>query len=232
MTSDIRPAATVIILREESSAHPPEILLLRRASNQRFAPGFWVFPGGVVEADDFAKDSTDERIAVKNAAIREAYEECSLQLSVERLQAYSFWLTPSVEPRRFATFFSIYLLEDEQDVCVDGKEIDAYEWISAKQALQRYANDELKLMPPTYTSLLELNEFSTYQEFLECVRSRELLEFRPKVIAANGALDFKNGEMEILLEGDAGYENEQLDAEGKRHRIQVKNRRYQYINTL
>jgi recombination protein RecT len=43
------PAATVVLVREQGGV--PELLLLQRASSG-FAPGAWVFPGGVVDSAD------------------------------------------------------------------------------------------------------------------------------------------------------------------------------------
>src|SRR5690606_9942576 len=45
-----RPAATVVLMRDAPSG--PEALLLRRPRRSSFAGGAWVFPGGVVDAED------------------------------------------------------------------------------------------------------------------------------------------------------------------------------------
>lgn len=47
----IRPAATIVVVREGPGAGF-EVLVLRRSRRSRFAPGFVVFPGGVVEPHD------------------------------------------------------------------------------------------------------------------------------------------------------------------------------------
>ena len=47
---DVRPAATVIIVRDGVSG--PEILMLRRSRRAGFFPNAWVFPGGRVDAAD------------------------------------------------------------------------------------------------------------------------------------------------------------------------------------
>jgi 8-oxo-dGTP pyrophosphatase MutT (NUDIX family) len=45
-----RPAATVIVAR--SAGEGIEVLALTRAPASQFAPGFVVFPGGVIEPKD------------------------------------------------------------------------------------------------------------------------------------------------------------------------------------
>jgi len=45
-----RPAATILLLRDAD--HGPEVLMTRRSLKASFAPGAYVFPGGVVDATD------------------------------------------------------------------------------------------------------------------------------------------------------------------------------------
>jgi 8-oxo-dGTP pyrophosphatase MutT (NUDIX family) len=45
----ILPAATTLIIRESTEVGI-EVLLLKRNSKLVFAPGFWVFPGGRIDA--------------------------------------------------------------------------------------------------------------------------------------------------------------------------------------
>jgi 8-oxo-dGTP pyrophosphatase MutT (NUDIX family) len=94
-----RPAATIVLLRD---ARPGlEVLLLRRSPHAGFAPGAFVFPGGVVDPEDSAADTLDRidgwsadaaaarlelvgaappAIAYYVAAIREAFEETGILL--------------------------------------------------------------------------------------------------------------------------------------------------------
>jgi 8-oxo-dGTP pyrophosphatase MutT (NUDIX family) len=54
MTAKPRDAATLILLRDSDRSGGMEVLLLRRHARSAFLPGVEVFPGGVVEEDDFA----------------------------------------------------------------------------------------------------------------------------------------------------------------------------------
>lgn len=51
-------AASVVLLREGAEDEPFEVYLLRRPDSARFAPGAYTFPGGVLEATDFAAART------------------------------------------------------------------------------------------------------------------------------------------------------------------------------
>ena len=50
--SATRPAATVLLLRDSDTGI--EVLMTRRSLNASFAPGAYVFPGGMIDAADAA----------------------------------------------------------------------------------------------------------------------------------------------------------------------------------
>ncbi len=97
----VRQAATVVVLREGAGGRP-ELLLLRRHRRSGFAADAWVFPGGVVDADDrtlasdrwrgidpaalaerFRADPQDV-LGFHVGAARETFEESGLLLASHR----------------------------------------------------------------------------------------------------------------------------------------------------
>ncbi|HLT27236.1 MAG TPA: MBL fold metallo-hydrolase [Zeimonas sp.] len=84
-----RPAATILLLRDADEG--PEVLMTRRSLAASFAPGAYVFPGGVVDAADararerglvHARDDQEHEIlAYAAAAVREAFEEVGILLA-------------------------------------------------------------------------------------------------------------------------------------------------------
>jgi glyoxylase-like metal-dependent hydrolase (beta-lactamase superfamily II)/8-oxo-dGTP pyrophosphatase MutT (NUDIX family) len=76
-----RPAATVLLLRDTPAG--VEVLMTRRSETANFAPGAYVFPGGVIDAADAQSHDiacrrpgqTDEGLTQAIAAIRESFEE-------------------------------------------------------------------------------------------------------------------------------------------------------------
>jgi len=101
---DPRPAATVLLLRDREDRL--EVLMTRRSTRASFAPGAFVFPGGVVdEADALAVDSDPSLLSISapgelpgsgqaqlhriyaQAALREAWEEVQLLLAA-RIHGY------------------------------------------------------------------------------------------------------------------------------------------------
>lgn len=95
-----RPASTLALLRE--SADGFEILMLQRSLQAAFLPGFYVFPGGAVDAGDAHPELTDyidghseasacRLLGIEDgglgylvAAIRECFEEAGLLLAHDR----------------------------------------------------------------------------------------------------------------------------------------------------
>lgn len=83
----VRHAATVLLLRD--TAHGPEVLLTRRSGKASFAPGEYVFPGGVIDAADAQSHAlaarrttqTDAQLTEAIAAIRESFEELGVLLA-------------------------------------------------------------------------------------------------------------------------------------------------------
>lgn len=68
-----RPSATVLLVRGRK---PWELLLMRRPGGADFAPGAYVFPGGVVHAED-----SEWRDSIASAAVRELFEEVGILLA-------------------------------------------------------------------------------------------------------------------------------------------------------
>jgi 8-oxo-dGTP pyrophosphatase MutT (NUDIX family) len=73
------PAATVLMVRDRVNVGGLEVFMLRRVLAMAFAGGMHVFPGGVVDRDDYGPDA-DIAAASLKAAAREAFEETGVLL--------------------------------------------------------------------------------------------------------------------------------------------------------
>ena len=84
-----RPAATILLLRD--TPRGPEVLMTRRSPSASFAPGAYVFPGGVVDPMDsspaaravsiWRPDQPEDLLAYAAAAVRESFEELGILLA-------------------------------------------------------------------------------------------------------------------------------------------------------
>jgi recombination protein RecT len=81
-----RSAATILLLRDGPGSHEFEILMTRRSDQASFAPGAYVFPGGVVDPQD---DTGDESSTFAMAAIRESFEELGILLAKDEHGNYA-----------------------------------------------------------------------------------------------------------------------------------------------
>ena len=99
-------AATVVLLRDAPDGL--QVLLLERPRNRGSFAGAWVFPGGVVDPEDYAQPGEDddgELAAARLAGVRETAEETGLHLQPHHLEQLSCWVPPPEAPRRYKTWF-------------------------------------------------------------------------------------------------------------------------------
>ncbi len=222
----ISPAATVIPLRDGTDGI--EVLVLRRDDNLAFHGGSWVFPGGRVDEADFVAGGTDDvAVAALHAAVREAKEEADLDLEADQLVSFAHWTTPLGRNRRFATWFYVVHVPDGAggEVTIDDGEIRAFEWHPISEAIAGCERGEINLAGPTYVSLLTLSMHRSVGEALDVVRSADDPIFLPKLVkGTSGTFS--------LYQGDAGYEAGDVDAAGPRHRMQMLEKGYRYLNDL
>lgn len=209
MSEPIFPASTVVLLRD--GLEGLEVLLLRRSKAVSFAGGSWVFPGGRIDPEDYA-GGEDIEVAARNAAIRETMEEAALPIEEQALEYYSHWTAPKETPKRFATWFYLASVTADAEVVVDGGEIDFHQWYKPEDALAAVNRQEIQLLPPTFVTLFELSRHQSVAEVMAYSRSRETPKYLPK-------MTFVEDGVCMLYPGDAGYDTEQNDLEGHRHRF-------------
>lgn len=194
-----RQSASVIVVRDGDGDGDDdaglELLLVRRNPEQRFMGGYWVFPGGAVDAADGAADA-----AHRAAAVRELGEEAGVAgVDAADLVPYSRWITPELVKVRFDTQFFVVRLPAGAVAFADGDECVDERWSTPAAALEAHAAGDLPLVFPTFKHLQELTAFGTVAELLEHARGRVIEPVLPRVVL---------GEQEprVLLPGEPGYD--------------------------
>lgn len=222
----IQPAATALIVKNDPSTGL-QILLLKRNANLKFAPGFWVFPGGRVDAEDGAFDEKSILETAKVAAVRETHEEAGLTIATDDLHHFCHWTTPSGSNRRFSTwFFSAAVDDDHSKVCIDQSEIVDHLWIHPKDALVDHFAGKLHMLPPTFFTLQRIKDAVNYADVMT--------EFsRTGIIKAEPVTAMSNGLMYLMYKGDAGYETCDISRTDTLHRLRIdmKNAKYLFTHT-
>jgi 8-oxo-dGTP pyrophosphatase MutT (NUDIX family) len=204
------PAATVVLVRDGDDGL--EMLLLQRGETRAFG-GMWVFPGGRVDPEDYPRSDRDDlAAATRTAAVRESAEEVGLSVDRDALVSLSRWLPPPIAPKRFDTYFFLAPAPDGT-VVVDGGEIHHHEWWTPAEVIRRHATGEIALAPPTWVTVHQLGEHATVAAALADAAGRDPVPFFETHMAR------QEGRLLSMWSGDAGYDTEDPDAPGPRHRL-------------
>jgi 8-oxo-dGTP pyrophosphatase MutT (NUDIX family) len=141
-------------------------------------------------ADDVVADVTGDgwevdRTALESRqlALTELLERRGLVLRTDLLGAWSGWLTPVFEPRRYRTWFFVAVLPDGQRTRDVSTESDQVIWMSALSAVEAVERQELFMLPPTYLTCLEVGQSVTPDEVLTAAHGRTVEMFMPEVVA-------------------------------------------------
>ncbi len=188
-----RPSATVILVRDADAGL--EVLLVQRSPGQRFMGGFWVFPGGAVDAHEGDGDA-----AHRAAAVRELSEEAGVDgVDPGGLVYFSRWITPESSRIRFDTHFFLARAPDGVRARPDGHECVDLRWAAPRAVLADHGAGSLALAVPTLRHLEELAVFGGADELFEHARRREIRPVHPRVLLS--------GEVaRLVLPGEPGYE--------------------------
>jgi 8-oxo-dGTP pyrophosphatase MutT (NUDIX family) len=86
-----------------------------------------------------------------------------VRLDTARLRYWAWWVTPEPEPRRYDTrFFAARAPEDAVCDAHDAEMTDSV-WLSPAEAVRRFHDGQLKLLPPTVHTLRRLDGFANWE---------------------------------------------------------------------
>ncbi|KAI9275402.1 hypothetical protein BY458DRAFT_555073 [Sporodiniella umbellata] len=152
----------------------------------------------------------------------------ALQPAMARLKPFAHWITPTFEKKRYNTTFFLTVLEqyatlEEQKqtlnhVMADGTENVLFEWLKPEEALERYNENKIVLIPPQWYSLSLMTKTPDYRQLgrvgLDIFKTRQntLIPILPQ--ASPSDLNQFKGCM--TYPGDELHEN---GRKGMRHRL-------------
>ena len=184
--------------------------MVRRNDKVAFMAGSYVFPGGRVDEGDRPaantpvpratfKDLSDvEEAAYRAAAVRELAEEANVRISFDDLRPFAHWVTPEIETRRYDTRFFLARMPQGQIARHDEGETTALEWLTPRDAIDRFNRRELLLPPPTYTSIRQLAPRKSIDDVFTWAKGRPIARVMPGF--------FKDGDVATLtLPGDPTF---------------------------
>lgn len=94
----------------------------------------------------------------KTKTLQEILREHHLLIDGAMLEAAGRWVTPTMAPRRFDTWFYLGWLEDSQEPLIEEGELAEGEWIRPGEAFDRWKSGEIMMAPPTLHIIQTLAE--------------------------------------------------------------------------
>ncbi len=143
----------------------------------------------------FSDLAVAEEDTYRRAAVRELQEEANLDIDVTGLVPFAHWVTPAIEIRRYDTRFFLARMPEGQQARHDDQETTASAWLTPDEAIDESVAGRIMLPPPTWTTLRQLQPFSSVDQVFTWANGRTIVRIEPGFI--------KNDEVTMLtLPGD------------------------------
>ncbi len=150
-------------------------------------------------ADDVVGDTTGDdweadRVALeaRELALTELLSRRGLVLRTDLLGAWSGWLTPVFEPRRYRTWFFVAELPAGQRTRDVSGESDTVAWLPVTEALARVDRGEALMLPPTYLTCRELTPYADPGAAVAASAKRRVEMFMPEVTEVDGQFELSS----------------------------------------
>ncbi|MFG2573228.1 NUDIX hydrolase [Streptomyces sp. NPDC048481] len=113
-------------------------------------------------------------VAARDLSFAEFLDRRGLVLRSDLLGAWTRWITPEFESRRYDTWFFVAALPEGQRTRNASTEADRTVWIRPTDAAAAYDRGELLMMPPTVATLRRLVPYATAAQALAAAPDRDL----------------------------------------------------------
>ncbi len=138
---------------------------------------------GDTTGDDWEADRA--ALVARDLSFAEFLDRRGLVLLSDLLGAWTGWITPEFEPRRYDTWFFVAVLPAGQRTRNASTEADRTVWIHPADAIDGYARGDLLMMPPTVATLRQIGAYATAAEALAAAPERDMTP----VLAQAGLVD-------------------------------------------
>jgi 8-oxo-dGTP pyrophosphatase MutT (NUDIX family) len=115
------------------------------------------------------------------------------RLRLDALRAWSWWVTPEAEPKRYDTRFLITLAETADGRHDDHETVDS-RWVSPKAILDATDPQGFPLAPPTWFTLAELAQYASANDAYAAAKDRVQAPIQP-------VMQFADHGMTLLMPG-------------------------------
>jgi 8-oxo-dGTP pyrophosphatase MutT (NUDIX family) len=141
--------------------------------------------------DSVVSDTTDDgweadRVALESRelSMTDFLLRRGLVLRTDLLGAWSGWLTPIFEPRRYETWFFVAVLPEGQVTRDVSTESSSVHWTPALAAVEAVEAREILMLPPTYLTCLDVAQHPTPDHVLAEAAGRTVEMFTPQVVSS------------------------------------------------
>ena len=136
-----------------------------------------------VVADTTGEDWEADREALvsRDLAMTAFLARRGLVLRTDLLGAWSGWLTPVFEPKRYRTWFFVAVLPEGQRTRDVSTESSSVTWKPARVAADEADSGALAMLPPTYLTCLEVGQHGDPASVLAAAEGRSVEMFTPSV---------------------------------------------------
>lgn len=160
---------------------------------------------GAGGADSVAVEAIRDAVFADAASFAGALAERSVSLDLSVMAEVARFITPIGPPRRFDTRFFLAQAPVGQVAAHDEEEVVEHRWVSPAGAIDAWRAGDFPMMSVTHRMLACL---ARYRDAAAVIAAAG--EQRP---ADRVRVDDPDGEYRVLLPGDSGYENADLEIE-------------------
>ncbi len=132
---------------------------------------------------EYKKRFVDYRSQIYNKSITltDIARKENIKYALDYLSPFSHWITPeTAKGRRYSARFFIVIIPPGQIPVHDNIEMTESSWITPNEALERFRQGKISLMPPTFRTVEELNGFKSAEGLLSSVPSRIIYPILPQ----------------------------------------------------
>jgi 8-oxo-dGTP pyrophosphatase MutT (NUDIX family) len=139
-----------------------------------------------VVSDTTGEDWEADRVALetRELSMTDFLLRRGLVLRTDLLGAWSGWLTPVFEPRRYETWFFVAVLPEGQVTRDVSTESSSVHWTPAIGAVEAVEAGDILMLPPTYLTCLDVAQHRTPVDVLVEAAGRTVEMFTPQVVSS------------------------------------------------
>lgn len=142
--------------------------------------GIWLGTGSL--PDTLRNPLNDGEISLSAALA-----EHGARVDLDVLLPWSWWVTPTAEPRRYDTRFLVAIAD--QDGSHDRRETVDSGWFRPEDALAAVDRGEVRMAPPTWWTVRELQELGSVAAVRASAAERVIARIQPELVAHDGAVE-------------------------------------------